>query len=44
MKHVAMCKTEHEELVYENWLRLGEFIVTPKLRHMNHYLSSFYDK
>lgn len=44
MKHEVMCKTEHEELVYENWLRLGECIVTPKLRHMNHYLSSFYDK
>ena len=44
MKHKAICKTEQEELVYENWLRLGECIVTPKLRHMNHYLSSFYDK
>lgn len=44
MKHEVMCKTEHEELVYENWLRLGECIVTPTLRHMNYYLKSFYDK
>lgn len=44
MKHEVICKTEQEELVYQNWLRLGECIVTPTLRHMNHYLSSFYDK
>lgn len=44
MKHKVMCKTEQEELVYENWLRLGECIVTPKLKHMNHYISVFFDK
>lgn len=44
MKHEVMCKAEHEELVYENWLRLAECIVTPTLKNTNYYLKTFYDK
>lgn len=44
MKHRVLNINGQYDLVYENWLRLGECIVTPTLRHMNHYLSSFYDK
>lgn len=44
MKHRVMNINSQDDLIYENWLRLGECIVTPKLRHMNYYLSSFYDK
>lgn len=44
MKHRVLNINGQYDLVYENWLRLGECIVTPTLRHMNHYLSSFYNK
>lgn len=44
MKHRVLSINGQDDLIYENLLRLGECIVTKKLRPMNHYLSSFYNK
>lgn len=44
MKYEVICKTEHEELVRDNWLKLAECILTPILKNTNYYLKGFYDK
>lgn len=44
MRHRTLNINAENDVAYENWMNLGQYILTDKPRPMNHYLSPFYDR
>lgn len=44
MRHRTLNINAEKDVAYENWMNLGQYILTDKPRPINHYLNPFYDR